>query len=120
MFLSLTVYGNTQDKPFKIASRTDETIRALKDRICHKLNLNPIGLDLRTLYEGRDLNTDDMLVGQLGINDSTFIVASEGKRIEQPKPRSSIFAQQEEAMKSFTSPNHSYPGPIGAHQNSYP
>ena len=96
MFLSLTVCINQPDNFNQFASRSDETIRALKERICHKFNLNPMTLDLRTLQEGRDLNKDEMLVGHLGITNDTIIMAYVGKQSAPPQVSKNSFMRQQQ------------------------
>ena len=103
MFLSLTVCINQPDNFNQFASRSDETIRALKERICHKFNLNPMTLDLRTLQEGRDLNKDEMLVGHLGITNDTIIMAYVGKQSAPPQvSKNSFMRQQQPALDNFS------------------
>ena len=75
MFFELKVYVNTPEREYRVPSRSEDTVRALKERIINKANLGPVTINLMTMPDYRDLNRDDMQVGKMGINNGACLLA---------------------------------------------
>ena len=79
--IELTVHHDSTK--IKISCRPDETLKSLNESISSKLKLDSADIDLKCLKDGRDLNSDKMLIGLAGIKEETILVAVNKKRFDQ-------------------------------------